>query len=119
MAIYPTTALINTTLAQIQTGHYLALFTATPNAGGGGTEVSGYTRLAITFGTVTAGSMSNTAELLFSSLPTANISHYAIMSAATGGIMKAYGALSSTAAVVSGDQIRVPVGGVTVGFAGS
>ncbi|HUH58358.1 MAG TPA: hypothetical protein VL020_07630 [Pseudomonadales bacterium] len=119
MAIFPTTALINSTLGQIQTGHYLALFTSTPNVSGGGTEVTGYTRLAVTFGTITSGSMASTAELLFNSLPTANISHYAIMSAVTGGTMKAFGPLSSTAAVISGDQIRIPSGGVTVSFSGS
>lgn len=119
MAIYPTTVLIESTLTQIKTGHFLALFTATPSASGGGTEVTGYTRLSVPFGTITSGSMSNTSELLFSNLPTANISHFAIMSAATGGTMKAYGPLSATAAVVSGDQIRIPASGVTISFSGS
>lgn len=117
--ITPTTALITSTLNQIKTGHFLALYTATPNAGGGGTEASGYTRLAITFGTITAGSMSSTAELLFTGLASGNVTHYGIISAATGGTLKAYGALSSTAAIISGDQLKVPAGGVTVSFSGS
>lgn len=121
MSVIPTTNYIESTLNLIKTGHYLALYTASPNAGGGGTEVSGgsYARLAITFGTITSGSMSNTSTLTFSGLPNATITHYGIISASTGGTLKVYGTLNSTAVVVSGDQVQFPTGSITINLSGS
>ena len=121
MSVIPTTAFIESTLNQIKTGHYLALYTASPNAAGGGTEVSGgsYARLAITFGTITAGAMSNSAALTFSGLPSGTITHYGIMSAVTGGTLKVYGAINSSAVVVSGDQIQFPIASAVINLSGS
>ena len=122
MPFVPTNTLINSTLNSIKTDTpYLALFTSSPSASGGGTEVSGgsYSRQAITYGTISSGSMSNTAAITFSGLPNATITHYAVINAATGGTMKGYGTLSSTAAVVSGDQVQFPIGAHTISVSGS
>ena len=122
MSLFPTNTIISSIASLFTTGTpYLALYTSSPTAAGGGTEVSGgsYTRKAITFGSLSGGSVSNTVAIAFTNLPTATVSHYAILDAATGGTMRAYGALSSTAAAVSGDEINFGVGSVQVTIAGS
>lgn len=122
MSVLPSTALITSTLNSIKTDTpFLALYTSAPNAGGGGTEVSGgsYARLPITFGTISNGSMSNTAAVVFAGLPNATITHYGILNADTGGTLKVYGALNSSVAAVSGDQVQFPVGSITINLAGS
>ena len=122
MSVLPSSAYITETLNLIKTNTpYLALYTASPNAGGGGTEVSGgsYARQSVAFGTISSGSMSNTAAITFTSLPAATITHFAVLSASTGGTMRVYGALNASAAVISGDQVQFPVGSITINLAGS
>ena len=122
MPVFPTTALITDTLNLIKNATpYLALYTATPTISGGGTEVPGgsYARLPITFGTITAGSMSNTAAITFSGLPNSNITHYGILTAVTGGTLKVFGTLNSTAVVISGDQVQFPIGSIVINLSGS
>ena len=121
MPAFPTTTLQNSTLNLIKSGTpHLALFTASPNAGGGGTEVGGsYTRQPITYGAISSGTMSNTATMTFTNLPTATITHYAVMSAATGGTMHCYGALNTPVSATTGDQVQFPVGSHSLSFQGS
>ena len=121
MPFFPTTVLINSTLNSIKTDTpHLALFTSSPNAGGGGTELGGsYTRLPITYGAISGGSMSNSSAITFTNLPTATITHYAVFNAATGGTMKGYGALNSPVSAVSGDQVQFPVGAHSISLSGS
>lgn len=122
MPVFPSTALITDTLELIKNDTpYLALYTASPNAGGGGTEVTGgsYARQAITFGAISSGSMSNSSTITFTGLPTATITHYGILDASTGGELKVYGAINSVATVVSGDQLQFPTSSITINLAGS
>lgn len=122
MPAIPTSSYITETLNLIKSNTpHLALYTSSPNDGGGGTEVTGgsYARKPITFGAITSGSMSNTSAITFTGLPTSNITHYAILSAATGGTMRVYGSLNSAAAVVSGDQVQFPANNITINLAGS
>lgn len=122
MPVLPTTALITDTLNLIKNDTpYLALYTATPTVSGGGTEVSGgsYERIAITFGSITAGSMANTGALTFSGLPNATITHYGILDASTSGELKVFGSLNSTAVVISGDQVQFPIGSIVINLSGS
>lgn len=122
MPAFPSTALITDVLGLI-TGDtpFLALYTSNPTAGDTGTEVTGgsYARQAITFGSITAGSISNTGALTFSAVPSATITHYGIRNASTGGDLKAFGALSSPITAVSGDDVTIPTGQITLTFAGS
>lgn len=92
---------------------YVGLFTSNPGETGSGTEVSGgsYARQTIAF-TVTASQASNTAAVEF---PTATaswgtITHAAIFDAASGGDMLAYGALTISKTIDSGDVFRIPAG---------
>ena len=121
MAAHPTTALQESTLDLIKSGTpHLALFTSSPNANGGGTEVGGsYTRQPITYGAISGGVMSNTAAMTFTNLPNATITHYAVMSAATGGTMHCYGALNNPVPAVTGDQLQFPIGAHSLSFQGS
>lgn len=122
MSVLPTTSLITSTLNLIKNDTpYLALYTSSPNAGGGGTEVSGgsYARQAITFGSITSGSMTNSSAITFSGIPNATITHYGILNASTSGTLKVYGALNSTAVVISGDQVQFPTSSITINLTGS
>lgn len=122
MPVFPSNQLTTDTLNLIKNATpHLALYTSNPTASDSGTEVSGgsYSRQAVTFGTITGGSMSNTTTLTFSGMPTANITHYGIRTAASGGQLKIFGALNSTAAVITGDQVQFPIGSITINLSGS
>lgn len=122
MPVLPSNQLITDTLNLIKNDTpFLALYTASPSPSGGGTEVAGgsYSRLALTFGAISSGSMSNTAALTFSGLPNSTVTHYGILNASTGGTLKVFGALNSLAVVVSGDQIQFPVSSIQINLTGS
>jgi hypothetical protein len=105
------------------TSKYLALFTSAPTETTIGTEVTGggYVRQSISF-TITGNSASNTAEVTFpqASANLGTISHWAIMSLATGGNVYYYGATenaggtNTTFTVNNGDTIKFPIGSVVV-----
>ena len=92
---------------------YVALFTSDPGETGSGTEVSGgsYARQTATF-TVTGNQASNTAAVEF---PTATgswgtITYAAVYDASSGGNLLAYGALTTSKTIASGDVLRIPAG---------
>lgn len=122
MAFKATTSQSTATLNLIKNDTpYLALYTATPTIAGGGTEVSGgsYARQAITYGAISGASMSNSAVITFTGMPAANITHYAVLNASTGGTMKGFGALNSAVSTVSGDQVQFVIGAHTINVTGS
>lgn len=92
---------------------HVGLFTTAPTEAGGGTEVSGgsYARRPATF-SVTGNTASNTANVEFAvaSASWGNITHAAIMSAASGGTMLAYGTLTNAKTIANGDVFRIPTG---------
>lgn len=92
---------------------YVGLFTSDPGEAGGGTEVSGgsYARQTITF-TVTGSQASSSAAVEF---PTATaswgtITHAAVYDAVSAGNLLAYGALTASKTIDSGDVFRIPSG---------
>lgn len=92
---------------------YVGLFTSDPGEGGTGTEVSGgsYARQTIAF-TVVNNQASNTAAVEF---PTASaswgtVTYAAIYDAVSGGNLLAYGALTTSKTIASGDVLRIPAG---------
>ncbi len=97
---------------------YVALFTATPGEAGGGTEVTGnnYARKAVTFGAPSAGTITNSADVVFdqASGSWGTISYFALFDALTNGNMLYYGALTSSKTINSGDQLKFAAGGITV-----
>lgn len=92
---------------------YVALFTSDPGETGSGTEVSGgsYARQTIAF-TVTGNQASNTSAVEF---PTATaswgtVTYAAVYDAVSGGNLLAYGALTTSKTIASGDVLRIPAG---------
>lgn len=122
MSTFPSTVYIAEIYGLItgETPH-LALYTTNPTAAGTGTEVTGgsYARQPITFGSITGGSISNSAVISFTGVPTATITHWGIKDALTGGDLKVYGALTSSIASVSGDEVQFPIGNLQINLAGS
>lgn len=122
MSAFPSTSFISS-IFNLLTGstHYLALYTTNPTAADSGTEVSGgsYARQAITWGSITGGSVANSADITFTGLPTATIAYWGIKSALTGGTLKMYGAVNSSVASISGDEIYFPSGNLQITLAGS
>lgn len=92
---------------------YVGLFTSDPGETGSGTEVSGgsYARQTITF-TVTANQASNTAAIEFPTCTAAwgTVTYAAIYDAVTTGNLLAYGALTTSKTIATGDVLRIPAG---------
>lgn len=122
MPALPSNTFISEAFALItgETPH-LALYTSNPTASDTGTEVAGgsYARQPITFGSITGGAISNTVAITFNSVPSATITHYGIKDAVTGGDLKVYGTLSSPIVAVSGDNVTIPVGQISIALSGS
>ena len=91
---------------------YVALFTVAPNAGGGGTEVSGgsYARQPVTMTAPVSGQTSNAADVVF---PTASadwgtVVAYAYFDALSSGNMLYFGNLGASRLVLANDQVKFP-----------
>ena len=104
---------------------YLALFTASPgDAGALGNEVSGvdYARIEAVFGDdAAARSIANTTIITFAVAGAGGwgtITHCGIMDGDTEGAdnMLWWGVLSPQKVIDEGDQIKVPIGNLTVSF---
>lgn len=102
---------------------YLALFNTDPGPDGSGTEVSGtgYSRVAITFGsapTISGGkaTLSNTGAVNFGTAGSSwnTVQYWAIFDAASGGQMLWYGAFSRVKTVEINDSVVVGVGDLVV-----
>lgn len=99
---------------------YLALYTVAPTDTGGGTECSGtsYARQTVAF-TVTNDTASNTSAVEY---PTAGSSWgtivaVGILDQSTSGNLLAYGNLTTSKTIASGDVFRVPAGDLDITLA--
>lgn len=102
---------------------YIGLFTATPNAGGGGTEVTGgaYARFAVTANTTnypaaSGGSKSNNVVFTYPTATAAwgTITGIGIYDAASAGNLLYFADLSAQKAINSGDIAQFGVGAITI-----
>lgn len=103
---------------------YLALFTAAPTETGGGTEVSGngYTRLSIpnnatNFPASSGGQKSNGIAFTFTPASGGSwgtVSHWAIMSASSGGLILFFGALNATKLINDTDTLSFAIGQLNI-----
>lgn len=101
---------------------YVALFTATPNDAGGGTEVTGgsYARAAVTndstnFPAASGGSKANGVAIDFAT-PTAGwglVTSFGVFDAATDGNLLYYGDLGSSKTIDVDDDVSFPIGSLT------
>lgn len=112
--------LFTTASATRPTAWYVALYTVAPGEGGGGTEVSGgsYARVAATFtvsGTApTTASNSAAVEFAAATGNWGTIVAAAIFDALSGGDMLAFGDLTASKAIDSGDVLRFAIGEIDI-----
>jgi hypothetical protein len=96
---------------------YLGLFTAAPGESGGGTEVSGngYARKAVTM-TTSGNASTNSAAVEFDAATGSwgTITYVAVFDALTSGNMLAYGELTVSKTIGSGDVFRIPAGDLDI-----
>ena len=96
---------------------YLGLYTATPNDAGGGTELSGsgYARQAMAM-SVSGNTATNSAAEEFATATGTwgTITHVGVFDAASSGNLMAYGALSASKAIATGDVFRIPAGDLDI-----
>lgn len=102
---------------------YVALFTSNPADDASGTEVStsgtAYVRKAVTFGTVSSGSVSNSANVTFDAATASfgTVSHIGIFDASTSGNLLFHGALDASKSIDTGDTFQITTGNLTVTMA--
>ena len=99
------------------TAWYLALYTTAPSDTGGGTECSGtsYARQSFAM-TVSGNTASNSANVEF---PVAGgswgtIVAVGVFTSVTGGTLIAYGDLTASKTIATGDVLRVPAGDLDI-----
>lgn len=99
---------------------YLALYTAAPNDAGGGTEVSGtaYAREVVAF-TVTGDTASNTSAVEYATAGSTwgTVVAVGIFDALSAGNLLAYGTLTTSKLVDTGDVFRIPTGDLDITLA--
>ena len=96
---------------------YLALYTVAPTDTGGGTEVSGgsYARQSCAF-TVSGNLATNTSAVEFTAATASwgTVVAVGVMDASTSGNLLAYGNLTSSKTIGTGDVLRVPAGDLDI-----
>lgn len=121
----------NSAATSAPTTVYVALFNSDDSAGNtaelleAGTlteECTGgaYARQAVTFGTVSGGSVSNSGNVTFPAATDANwgtIQYVAVMDQSTAGNVLFYGALDTSKTIDSGDTFQITTGNLTVSLA--
>ncbi len=110
--------LVGTASIAMPTAVFSALFTACPTDSSAGTEVTAaYTRVTTAFctaGATTAGRITNTGSVTFSTAATAyTVVGWALYSTNTGGTI-IYWATVTTIAIGVGDQATFAVGGIVI-----
>jgi hypothetical protein len=96
---------------------WLALFTEAPSAAGGGTEAAftGYARVELAgedWAAPAGGAVANAESIEFpvaGSGPTI-VTHWGLFTAATGGDLLEFGALTDSATIAAGVALRFPAG---------
>jgi hypothetical protein len=107
----------NKVVGHVFGGLYVALYTSAPSDTGGGTEVSGgaYARQTAAF-TVTADTASNTSAIEY---PTATADYGTVVAvgvfdASSSGNLLAYGNLTTSKTVSTGDVFRFNAGAIDI-----
>lgn len=109
-------ALVGTASYSADTPIKLALVTANGNDATAGTEVSGgsYARQNITFSAASSGSISNDAVETFTNMPTCTVVGIELWDSAGTPSRLAYGSLTSSKALTSGDTLEFAIGSITL-----
>jgi hypothetical protein len=106
----------NALAGAVTAASFFGLNTADPGTTGAG-EISGgaYARVAITWGTASAGSIANiTSALTVNVPPSTTVSFFSTWSLVSSGVYQIGGALSATITFVTAGTLTVAVGGLTL-----
>lgn len=95
---------------------YVALFTSSPTDAGSGTEVTGgsYARQTATFASAASGTTDNDADVVFTGMPAATVTHFGIYDASTAGNLLWWGAFAASKTTTSGDTLTIPAAGLVI-----
>lgn len=93
----------------------MALTTANGSDAAAGTEVTGgsYARKNITVAASVNGSVSNSADIVFSGMPAATVVGWEIWDSAGTPVRWSYGLFDASKTVAAGDDLKVAAGGWT------
>lgn len=109
-------ALVGTTAYTVTTPIKLALVTAAGSDSAAGTEVSGgsYSRQTIAFDAASGGSITNNATITFANMPTCTVVGIELYDSAGTPKRLAYGDLTASKALVSGDTLQFAASSVSL-----
>ena len=100
--------------------YYVALYTVSPTASGGGTEVTGggYVRQTATFTTSATQSTNQSAvEFPTASAAYGNVVAAAVLDASSGGNLLAFANLTAAKNIAIGDVLRIPANDLDINLA--
>lgn len=105
----------NTALDAIRTDTpYIQLHTADPGAAGTANVATETTRKAVTFGAASGGSMTNTAQVQWTSIAgSQDATHFSIWNASTAGTFKMSGTITANA-YTAGDTYTAAASAITL-----
>lgn len=94
---------------------YCSLHSADPGETGAN-EISGgsYARQAISWAAASGGSKKNSADITFTNMPAATVTHVGIWDASTAGNFLAGGALTASKTVNAGDTFKIAANDLTL-----
>ena len=112
-----------TTFVAAPVNTYLQLYDGDPtDTGTGGTQI--LSRVAVPSGSWTrsiggAGTITNTSQIIFTSNASVNVTatHAALFSASVSGNMYFYGALTTSAAIKTGDEVKISASNLLITIA--
>ncbi len=97
---------------------YLGLSLGAFNDDASGTELTGsnYSRVAVSFGAASSGTMSNDAAIEFAAATGTwgSVSHWALFDASSSGNMLVSGSFTSAKTITSGDVLKIAVGDLDI-----
>jgi hypothetical protein len=94
---------------------YVKLHTGDPGSAGANNAAGNTTRQQATFGAASAESATTTADIVWTNVSTSETyTHISLWSASSGGTYLGNAALTSSQAVVAGNNFRIPAGSLTV-----
>lgn len=112
-------ALVGNAAYSVTTPIKLALVTANGDDASAGTEVTGgsYARQTIAFDAAASGSIDNNAAISFTGMPAVTVVGIEIYDSAGSPKRLAYGPLTSSRVVTSGDTVQFASGAITLSLA--
>ena len=107
---------LGTTSYTMPTPIYVALYTASPNDAGGGTEVAGgsYARQTATFDAAASGATQNDTDIDFVNMPSCTVVAIGIHDALSGGNLLVHGTLTANKSLDAGDTLRIATGDLDI-----